>query len=521
MKHCEELDILLGLLKESRKSHNFGQLLETLLNRLEGIPWLNTAHRGSILLLNPRKELIQVAHAGFSDARAAFCERVAVDRCACGQVALKGETVYQSCVGEETVEQPGLSGRGSHFILPIMNDGVLIGTAPIFVPPGRGPATEQELAFMRGLSQVLSSIISQRMASEMVRVKQLELEETKTTIIQKLGEASEYKDPETGMHVMRMANYSGAIAKAFGLSPEERERILIVAPMHDVGKIGIADDILRKPGRLTDDEFETMKSHATIGDKILHGHDELMRVAREVARTHHEKWDGTGYPLGLKGEAIPLFGRICAIADVFDALTSVRPYKEAWPTDKAIDLIKKESGLSFDPKLVEAFLAAIPEILRIKELYRDDIIDPREKLDLPPLEARRSNWLPWDGSLNIGIDIIDEHHRYLVDVTNDLHEAVVNERGSRKVGKLLRALEHYTVIHFQEEERMMRHYGYSHTERHISQHERFRGKITEFWNDLQVNPLALGHEAIFFLRDWLVNHIKKEDTQLHELTAPH
>lgn len=205
-----------------------------------------------------------------------------------------------------------------------------------------------------------------------VRERTRELEETRMEVVRRLAIAAEYKDNETGLHVVRMSKVAKVLALAVGMSGEDAELLLQAAPMHDIGKIGIADNILLKPGKLTDDERAVMMEHARIGAEILGEHEwPLMQMARLVALTHHEKWDGTGYPKGLKGEDIPLVGRICAIADVFDALTSDRPYKKGWTIEDATTFIQEQSGRHFDPALVEKFIECLPEITHIRETLRD------------------------------------------------------------------------------------------------------------------------------------------------------
>jgi putative two-component system response regulator len=175
------------------------------------------------------------------------------------------------------------------------------------------------------------------------------------------------------MHVMRMSHYSQVIALAYGLSKAHSENILNAAPMHDIGKIGIADSIMLKPGKLTDEEFVIMKTHPQIGAEILGETDsELLCLAKVVSLTHHEKWDGTGYPYQLKGEEIPIEGRIVALADVFDALTSKRPYKEAWTVEKTMDYIRSQSGKHFDPELVIVIENELDKILHIKAKWIDE-----------------------------------------------------------------------------------------------------------------------------------------------------
>jgi putative two-component system response regulator len=205
-----------------------------------------------------------------------------------------------------------------------------------------------------------------------IRERTAELEETRLEIIRKLGRAAEYKDNETGMHVLRMSSYAYRVALNAGLGEEEADLILHTAPMHDIGKLGVPDNILLKPGPLNDQEWVIMRNHTLIGSTIIGEHaSTLMQRARIAALTHHERWNGTGYPYQLKGEEIPIHGRIIAIADVFDALTSKRPYKEPWPIDKALDLIKEQRGEHFDPAIVDAFLLSIEPILAIKERYAD------------------------------------------------------------------------------------------------------------------------------------------------------
>lgn len=207
---------------------------------------------------------------------------------------------------------------------------------------------------------------------EKVAERTRELQETRLEVIHRLGIAAEYRDNETGLHIIRMSKVSAALAKAVGLSDHECELILNSSPMHDIGKLGIPDSVLLKPGKLDPDEWKIMQTHTSIGAEILSGGDtDLLEQARLIAITHHEKWDGSGYPTGLKGEGIPLVGRIVALADVFDALTSERPYKKAWPVDKAIDYIKEMSGSQFDPALVEIFITILPKVQEISETFRE------------------------------------------------------------------------------------------------------------------------------------------------------
>ena len=215
-------------------------------------------------------------------------------------------------------------------------------------------------------------IVRARVRTHLSLVRMDELRQTRLQIVQRLGMAAEYKDNETGLHVIRMSHFSKILALAAGFSEAAAEELLNAAPMHDIGKIGIPDAVLRKPGKLDEQEWAVMRQHVDIGARIIGEHASgLLRTAQRIALSHHEKWDGTGYPNGLSGEDIPLEGRIVAIADVFDALTSVRPYKAAWSVEDAVGLLREESGKHFDPQLVELFIQQLPAILEIKDRWAE------------------------------------------------------------------------------------------------------------------------------------------------------
>ncbi|CUB04685.1 response regulator [Marinomonas fungiae] len=223
---------------------------------------------------------------------------------------------------------------------------------------------------------IVPAIVRARVKTHLSLVQADVLKATQVDLIQRLGRAAEYKDNETGMHVLRMSHYAHVLALAAGIDAEAANELLLASQMHDLGKIAIPDNILLKPGRLNDDEFKQMKAHTLIGADILSNpRSQLVALAYSIAMTHHEKWDGSGYPKGLKGLEIPLEGRIAAIADVFDALTSERPYKAAWPVEEAVNLLQQESGKHFDPDLVGLFVQELPKILDIKHQFAEQIIN--------------------------------------------------------------------------------------------------------------------------------------------------
>lgn len=230
-----------------------------------------------------------------------------------------------------------------------------------------------------------------------IRDRTRELEESRREVVECLARAAEYRDTETGNHVLRVGKYAGMIAKELGFSPEEVGNIELAAQLHDVGKIAIPDAILHKPGRLDADEFAYMQRHAAIGHSIVRPHEAreseklrghvvsggqllaaqsspLLRLAATIALSHHERWDGTGYPLGLKGNDIPVEARITSVADVFDALSSVRPYKKAMPREECFTILEEGRGSQFDPQMLDAFFARPDEVVRIQQ----------ELVDIPP-----------------------------------------------------------------------------------------------------------------------------------------
>lgn len=210
--------------------------------------------------------------------------------------------------------------------------------------------------------------------AEEVRKATFEIVQRERETVILLSKAAEYRDPETGAHILRMAHYSELIARGLGLSAAEQQLLLEAAPLHDIGKVGIADNILLKPARLSAQEFEIMKLHAVYGYEILKGSSSrVLQEGAAIAQAHHEKFDGTGYPKGLHGQDIPIFSRIVAVADVFDALTSERPYKKAWALEQAAQHIKANAGTHFDPVCVSTFFENWNGVLEIRQHFKDEV----------------------------------------------------------------------------------------------------------------------------------------------------
>tara|TARA_R110000787_G_scaffold86057_5_gene183231 strand:+ start:63793 stop:64914 length:1122 start_codon:yes stop_codon:yes gene_type:complete len=227
------------------------------------------------------------------------------------------------------------------------------------------------------------AVLLERKVAERTR----ELEDAQLEIVRRLGIASSFRDNETGTHVQRMSEGCRLIALEAGLGDTFAQMILRASPMHDVGKIGIPDGVLLKPGPLNPSEWAIMQTHAQIGADMLAGHPSpVMQMAERIAKTHHERWDGKGYPNKLSGKEIPVEGRICAVSDVFDALTSRRPYKEPWSVEKAIAYIKDGAGTQFDPEIVKCFLRVARQIAQLRMLNPDE--EPEQSVTGSPAQKR-------------------------------------------------------------------------------------------------------------------------------------
>jgi len=235
----------------------------------------------------------------------------------------------------------------------------------------RDPRKKKEIVpFDKHYENLVLSLASQAAIAIKNMLLTQELKEAYLDTIFRLSVAAEYKDDDTAVHIHRMSRYSAILAEGLGLSAHEVEGIRYASPMHDIGKLGVPDSILMKPAKLTPAEFKEMQNHTVFGAKILeNAKAELLRISEQIAFTHHEKWDGSGYPRGLKGESIPLSGRIVALADVFDALTTKRCYKPAFSLEESMKIIKEGTGRHFDPKVVQAFNDNLEKILAVKAQF--------------------------------------------------------------------------------------------------------------------------------------------------------
>ena len=294
--------------------------------------------------------------------------------------ALDGDKALQLAQGEMPhlilldVMMPGLTGLEA---CRLLKQNPQTKAIPVIFVTALSEVSDESAGFEVGAVDYITKpisppVVKARVKTHLSLVGTDELQKTRLQIIQCLGRAAEYRDNETGLHVIRMSHYARILALAAGFSQRFADELFNAAPMHDIGKIGTPDAVLLKPGKLDQDEWMLMQQHVLMGAEILGEHDSpLLQMARTIALYHHEKYDGSGYPHQIAGSAIPVEARIVAIADVFDALTSVRPYKKAWTVEEALALLEKEKGKHFDPELVDLFIAQLPAMLEIKERYAE------------------------------------------------------------------------------------------------------------------------------------------------------
>lgn len=353
---------------------------------------------------------------------------------------------------------------------------------------------------LRTISNMIATAIDQSRLA-------LRLSRTQQATINTLSVLAEYRDTDTGEHVARVARMTTEIAQMLSqenanFDAEFLEQVGLASILHDTGKIAIPDNILLKPGPLDPQERQAMEQHVIFGWDILTGaarrtdDGQLLKMSAEIARYHHERFDGRGYPEGLKGEDIPLAARIVALVDVYDALTSKRPYKLPWPHEKAVDLIRQESGRHFDPKVVDAFL----------------------RFD----EAKQSaRYIEWTDAMSVGNDDVDFDHRRLIEIINRLW--VADSLGNRHIIEfVLDDLVSYTEFHFSREERLMEQAGFPGRERHCHIHQSIRHRLDEIrWEYFQGIRDELRSGLLEFVTAWLNKHILEEDMQYRSHLAAH
>jgi hemerythrin-like metal-binding protein len=497
-----------AILDISMRPIGFQQQLKEILGVLMSISWLKVGNKGGVFVANRHNELVlKVQHNLHNEIRT-MCAKVAFGRCLCGMAAQSKKIMYKTCIDHQHENRfEGMSDHG-HYNIPLLDqDANVLGVIVIYLEAHHQQHPE-EMGLMEMIGHTVSNFIANRNLHYKAEIAQVFLQKAQIDIIHKLVAAAEYRDSETGEHIKRMSLYAGAIAKTLGMNNADIDCLVQAAPLHDIGKVGISDSILLKPGKLDAREFAVMRNHAKIGSEILTGDHPLIEAGREIAGSHHEKWDGTGYPYGLAGDDIPLFARICALADVFDALMTKRPYKEPWPLEETLAYIKSQSGSHFSPAIVNAFFDSMGEILRIQSLHSEHKTRPM----ICALEEKptANSLVQWDDKYSIDSDLLDQQHRYFFNLINRVDEAINNSAVLDIIEAML-ALREYADIHFFEEEQSMFDNNYPGLSKHQDFHAAYILKMDGFLQDLKITPLAVTAELTHYLSSWLSHHVQKAD----------
>jgi hemerythrin-like metal-binding protein len=498
-----------AILKVGLKPQPFRQQLVEILQIATTLPWLESLNRGAIFIASKSGDLILSVEQGLPEAIRQHYAKVSPGRGACGEAARDRRLVFRPKLDREANPCLGESLAAGHFNIPLLSgDGVVLGVMVLYVTQGHEPQPH-EAPFLETLGSAVSQILVTQNLQMKSEINHIRFQRAQRDVTEKLVLASEYRDNETGAHIRRMSKYSRIIGQFAGLSDHQLDLLESAAPMHDIGKVGIPDSIMLKPGPLTDEEIAVMQTHPTIGAQMLQGDHELIQAGRDIALTHHEHWDGNGYPQGLQGIEIPLFGRICAIADVYDALTTSRPYKKAWSREEALDLIQSLSGTQFDPELVKAFMKGLWEILVVQARYSAGGEESSIKL-LADSTGMENPLVTWNETMSVGHEVLDNQHQYLFDRINQVHQAV-RKHDTRGIMKTLMEARTYATVHFREEEILMERCGYPELSTHRRLHEIFVEKLDQMAEEIQEFPLATTGDLILFLQDWILQHIQGVD----------
>jgi response regulator RpfG family c-di-GMP phosphodiesterase len=366
METKQQLDILIDFGKEINRKNDIDMLLQTMADFAKE---LVNADRCSIFVFDEDNEELwtRVAHGIVDEIRISAQKGIAGAAALTKQTQLIDDAYKDKRFNQDIDKKTGYRTK-TIMAEPLLDHyGNTLGVFQVLNKKS-GLFTQNDAQLL----QIISNYASAALENALLALK---IKDNQHKIISKLSTAAEFKDTETSNHTKRVGAYSALIAEKIGLPKEEVDLIRETAPMHDAGKIGISDSILLKPDKLTDKEFDKMKTHTQIGYNLLQDEEsEFLQAAAIIALEHHEKYNGKGYPNRKSGEDIDLYARIVAIADVFDALTTERPYKKAWSNEKTMSLLQEERGQHFDPKLVDIFINNFDDVLLIQQKYRDNLI---------------------------------------------------------------------------------------------------------------------------------------------------
>jgi hemerythrin-like metal-binding protein/putative nucleotidyltransferase with HDIG domain len=450
-----------------------------------------------IWLFNPTLQALEfVTGRGFRTPAFEHGEPLHLGEGNAGQAALGRRTIHVSDLTADNVhprlkkamaEEPFIG----FFAVPLLVQGEVKGVLELFQRTELEP-NQEWLDFLHALANQAAIAIDNSSLFKDLQESNIELTQAYDATIQGWSRALDLRDNETEGHTQRVTELMTRLGRLFGLSEEDLAQARWGALLHDIGKMGVPDGILLKPGPLTDEEWIVMRKHTNYGFELL-SPIHFLRTAVDIPYCHHEKWDGSGYPRGLKGDAIPLPARIFALVDVYDALTSDRPYRKAWPEKKVLEHIRSLSGTQFDPQVVKICLE--PGLLKGQSKIRM-LIEP----------------VQWTEKFSVGVRELDQQHQQLIKTLNRLiaTQGTISTH-SETISDILLVMTRYAQTHFKTEERLMEAYGYPGLDEQKIQHHDFRKKTVGFTTATTLGMDQVPEDLLKYLSDWLVHHILEDD----------
>ncbi len=493
-RHLQQLTALneidLAIISSSGMVFSMGVLLLQVLEKLK-------VDAADVWLFNPATQSIEyVAGRGFRTSTFENAEPLRLGEGYAGKAALERRTIHEPNL-MASVEHPRFKKAlaaepfKSYYAIPLMVKGLVKGVLEIFNRAEFYP-TEEWLNFLQALAnQAAIAIDNSSLFTDLER-SNIELSQAYDATIQGWSRALDLRDNETEGHTLRVTEVTMMVGRQFGLSEDELMHLRRGALLHDIGKMGVPDRILLKPGPLTDEEWIIMRKHPIFAYELL-SPIEYLKPALDIPYCHHEKWDGSGYPRGLSGTQIPFTARIFSVIDVWDALTSDRPYRKAWPEDKVFEYIRSLSGIQFDPQVVQICL---------EEGLLKGYSKTQTQMEL----------VQWSEKYSVGVSELDRQHQQLIQLLNRLISTTGTiSTHSETISDILREMTDFARTHFKAEERLMKAYGYPGLEEQKRLHAQFRKKTASFTKGAERGDEQIPQELLEYLIDWLTHHILEKD----------
>jgi hemerythrin-like metal-binding protein len=483
-------EIDLAIISSSDMAFSLGVLLLQVIEQLK-------VDAAAVWLFNPTSQTLEfVSGLGFRTPAFENAKPLHVGDVYVGQAALERRTIHvpnlttdnhHPLLTKALAEEPFIS----YYAVPLIVKGQVKGVLELFHRTEL-ESNEEWLKFLHALANQAAIAIDNSSLFNDLQLSNAELTQAYDATIQGWSRALDLRDNETEGHTQRVTELTMKLGRQFGLPEEQLIHVRRGALLHDIGKMGVPDGILLKPGPLTAEEWVLMRKHTTFAYELLSPIHFLL-PALDIPYCHHEKWDGTGYPRGLSGDQIPFAARIFALVDVWDALTSDRPYRAAWPEEKVLDHIRSLAGTHFDPQVVKICLE--PGMLKGQS---------KRRILLEPVQ--------WSEKFSVGVRVLDQQHQQLIKLLNRLISATGTiSTHSETVSDILTEMTRYAQVHFKAEERLMEAYGFPGLEEQKIQHRDFRKKTVDFCTATTIGVEQIPEALLEYLVDWLTHHILEDD----------